>query len=45
MTSFTNLGDLIPRDRDLGKVAIVDLAGGVTREILRDTNVPVLMAH
>jgi long-chain acyl-CoA synthetase len=33
MTSFTNLGDLIPRDRDLGKVAIVDLAGGVTREI------------
>src|SRR6201998_2147896 len=31
MTSFTNLGDLIPRDRDLGKVAIVDLAGGVTR--------------
>jgi len=33
MTSFTNLGDLIPRDRDLGKVAIVDLAGGVTCEI------------
>ena len=33
MTSFTNLGDLIPRDRDLGKVAIIDLAGGVTREI------------
>jgi len=33
MTSFTNLGDLIPRDRHLGKVAIVDLAGGVTREI------------
>jgi acyl-CoA synthetase (AMP-forming)/AMP-acid ligase II len=33
MTSFTNLGDLIPRDRDLGKVAIVDLAGEVTREI------------
>jgi acyl-CoA synthetase (AMP-forming)/AMP-acid ligase II len=33
MTSFTNLGDLIPRDRDLGKVAIVDLAGGVAREI------------
>src|SRR2546421_9936468 len=33
MTPFTNLGDLIPRDRDYGKVAIVDLAGGVTREI------------
>ena len=33
MASFTNLGDLIPRDRDYGKVAIVDLAGGVTREI------------
>jgi long-chain acyl-CoA synthetase len=33
MTPFTNLGDLIPRDRDLGKVAIIDLAGGVTREI------------
>jgi long-chain acyl-CoA synthetase len=33
MTSFTNLGDLIPRDRDLGKVAIVDLVGGVAREI------------
>jgi long-chain acyl-CoA synthetase len=33
MTSFTNLGDLIPRDRDLGKVAIVDLAGAVAREI------------
>ena len=26
-TRFTNLGDLIPRDRDLGKVAIVDLGG------------------
>ncbi len=25
--SFTNLGDLIRRDRDLGKVAIVDLGG------------------
>src|SRR5215472_2414965 len=24
---FTNLGDLIRRDRDLGKVAIVDLGG------------------
>jgi long-chain acyl-CoA synthetase len=33
MTPFTNLGDLIPRDRDLGKIAIVDLAGGITREI------------
>jgi long-chain acyl-CoA synthetase len=33
MTPFTNLGNLIPRDRDLGKIAIVDLAGGITREI------------
>src|ERR671935_1798578 len=33
MTPFTNLGDLIPRHRDLGKIAIVDLAGGITREI------------
>jgi acyl-CoA synthetase (AMP-forming)/AMP-acid ligase II len=27
MSVFTNLGDLIPRDRDLAKVAIVDLGG------------------
>jgi acyl-CoA synthetase (AMP-forming)/AMP-acid ligase II len=27
MPTFTNLGDLIPRDRDLGKVAIIDLGG------------------
>src|SRR4030081_2552161 len=27
MPSFTNLGDLIPRDRDLGKIAIIDLGG------------------
>ena len=30
MTGFTNLGDLIRRDRDLGKVAIVDLGGEVS---------------
>ncbi len=30
MSGFTNLGDLIPRDRDLEKVAIIDL-GGDTR--------------
>jgi long-chain acyl-CoA synthetase len=33
MTSFTNLGDLIRRDRDLGKIAIIDLGGEVVREI------------
>src|ERR1700719_5054320 len=27
MTGFTNLGDLIPRDRDLAKIAIIDLCG------------------
>jgi long-chain acyl-CoA synthetase len=27
MTPFTNLGDLIRRDRDLGKTAIIDLGG------------------
>jgi long-chain acyl-CoA synthetase len=27
MSGFTNLGDLIPRDRDLAKIAIVDLGG------------------
>src|SRR6195256_307875 len=27
MPTFTNLGDLIPRDRDLSKVAIIDLGG------------------
>jgi long-chain acyl-CoA synthetase len=33
MTSFTNLGDLIRRDRDLDKVAIIDLDGEVAREV------------
>jgi long-chain acyl-CoA synthetase len=33
MTSFTNLGDLIRRDRDLIKIAVVDLGGEVAREI------------
>ena len=27
MSGFSNLGDLIPRDRDLGKTAIIDLGG------------------
>jgi long-chain acyl-CoA synthetase len=27
MPAFTNLGDLIPRDRDLSKIAIIDLGG------------------
>ena len=27
MSTFTNLGDLIVRDRDLNKVAIIDLGG------------------
>ena len=27
MTRFTNLGDLIVRDRDLDKVAVIDLGG------------------
>jgi long-chain acyl-CoA synthetase len=27
MSRFKNLGDLIPRDRDLGKVAVIDLGG------------------
>ena len=27
MSAFTNLGDLIRRDRDLSKIAIVDLGG------------------
>jgi long-chain acyl-CoA synthetase len=27
MTRFHNLGDLIPRDHDLGKVAVIDLGG------------------
>jgi long-chain acyl-CoA synthetase len=30
MATFTNLGDLIVRDRDLSKIAIVDLGGEVT---------------
>src|SRR5579863_8605989 len=30
MPAFTNLGDLIPRDRDLTKTAIVDLGGEET---------------
>src|SRR6476646_6940349 len=34
MPHFTNLGDLIRRDRDLSKVAIIDLGGGrILREI------------
>jgi long-chain acyl-CoA synthetase len=33
MISFTNLGDLIRRDRDLDKVAIIDLGGEVAREV------------
>src|SRR6266404_2624052 len=33
MTAFTNLGDLIPRDRDLGKIAIIDLGGKLAREV------------
>ena len=32
MTEFTNLGDLIRRDRDPDKLAIVDLGGGAARE-------------
>ena len=33
MPPFTNLGDLIPRDRDLSKTAIIDLGGeGGARE-------------
>src|SRR6266566_6987512 len=33
MTAFTNLGDLIPRDRDLDKIAIIDLGGRLAREV------------
>src|SRR5262249_21588147 len=33
MPRFTNLGDLIRRDRNLDKVAIVDLGGTAAREI------------
>src|SRR6202040_3539982 len=33
MTAFTNLGDLIRRDRDLNKVAIIDLGGRLAREV------------
>jgi len=33
MAHFTNLGDLIRRDRDLDKIAIVDLGGEVAREM------------
>src|SRR5262249_59637283 len=33
MTSFINLGDLIRRDRDLDKVAIIDLGGNLAREV------------
>jgi acyl-CoA synthetase (AMP-forming)/AMP-acid ligase II len=33
MPRFTNLGDLIPRDQDLDKVAIIDLRGALAREI------------
>src|SRR5215468_673748 len=33
MPRFTNLGDLIPRDRDLDKIAIIDLGGQLAREV------------
>jgi long-chain acyl-CoA synthetase len=33
MGDFTNLGDLIRRDRDLAKIAIIDLGGEAPREI------------
>jgi long-chain acyl-CoA synthetase len=33
MPRFTNLGDLIRRDRDLDKVAIIDLGGDAAREV------------
>src|SRR5258707_11236881 len=33
MTAFTNLGDLIARDRDLDKIAIIDLGGKLAREV------------
>ena len=33
MPRFTNLGDLIRRDRDLDKVAIIDLGGERAREV------------
>ncbi len=33
MPHFTNLGDLIRRDRDLDKVAIIDLGGKLPREV------------
>jgi long-chain acyl-CoA synthetase len=33
MPHFTNLGDLIRRDRDLDKVAIIDLGGKLPREL------------
>jgi long-chain acyl-CoA synthetase len=35
MPRFTNLGDLIPRDRDLSKVAIIDLGG---EQVPRETS-------
>src|SRR2546427_405795 len=33
MPHFTNLGDLIRRDRDLDKIAIIDLGGRLAREV------------
>ncbi|MBV8324486.1 MAG: hypothetical protein JO049_27895, partial [Hyphomicrobiales bacterium] len=33
MPHFTNLGDLIRRDHDLDKVAIIDLGGKRAREV------------
>src|SRR5215475_16036839 len=34
MPAFTNLGDLIRRDRDLSKIALIDLGGeGTPREL------------
>jgi long-chain acyl-CoA synthetase len=32
-SAFTNLGDLIPRDRDLSKLAIIDLGGETERHV------------
>jgi long-chain acyl-CoA synthetase len=35
-SAFTNLGDLIPRDRDAGKLAIIDLGGESERRVTFD---------
>ena len=31
MPTFTNLGDLIVRDRDMAKIAVIDLGGEIRR--------------